>query len=268
MEVSLAGSPRSSEEGDEIYGIHPVLECLKSGARSVEKIYIQKTASSRSISEIVHLCRQKGIPVRFEPGAFFERQTNGASHQGVLAVCSAQKYKDIEDVFASLSACPTLVVLDSIEDPMNLGAIIRTCAASGVEGVILPKDHSTGLTSTVAKTAAGALDHVQVVRVSNLVNAMKELKEKGIWIVGVETGQKMLYYEQDYRMPLALVLGNEGKGIRRLVRETCDFLVSIPTPGKIHSLNVSVSAGVILYEVLRQRSEWKNPPSKNQLPDR
>ena len=126
------------------------------------------------------------------------------------------------------------------------------------KAVILPKDHSTGLTSTVAKTAAGALDHIHVVRVNNLVTAMKELKEKGIWIVGVETGQKMLYDEQDYRMPLALVFGNEGKGIRRLVRETCDFLVSIPTPGKIHSLNVSVSAGVVLYEVLRQRSEKKS----------
>ena len=257
------GGPRSSEEGDEIYGIHPVLECLKSGTRSVEKIYIQKTASSRIVSEIVHLCRQKGIPVRFEPGAYFERQTNGASHQGVLAVCSAQKYKDIEDIFESLSACPTLVVLDSIEDPRNLGAIIRTCAASGVEGVILPKDHSTGLTSTVAKTAAGALDHVQVVRVSNLVAAMKEIKEKGIWIVGVESEQKKQYDELDYQMPLALVFGNEGKGIRRLVRETCDFLVSIPTPGKIHSLNVSVAAGVVLYEVLRQRSGRRNSPSKD-----
>ena len=259
----MVGGPRSSEEGDEIYGIHPVLECLKSGARNVEKIYIQKTASSRIVSEIVHLCRQKGIPVRFEPGAYFERQTNGASHQGVLAVCSAQKYKDIEDIFESLSACPTLVVLDSIEDPRNLGAIIRTCAASGVEGVILPKDHSTGLTSTVAKTAAGALDHVQVVRVSNLVAAMKEIKEKGIWIVGVESEQKKQYDELDYQMPLALVFGNEGKGIRRLVRETCDFLVSIPTPGKIHSLNVSVAAGVVLYEVLRQRSGRRNSPSKN-----
>ena len=259
----MVGGPRSSEEGDEIYGIHPVLECLKSGARSVEKIYIQKTASSRIVSEIVHLCRQKGIPVRFEPGAYFERQTNGASHQGVLAVCSAQKYKDIEDIFESLSACPTLVVLDSIEDPRNLGAIIRTCAASGVEGVILPKDHSTGLTSTVAKTAAGALDHVQVVRVSNLVAAMKEIKEKGIWIVGVESEQKKQYDELDYQMPLALVFGNEGKGIRRLVRETCDFLVSIPTPGKIHSLNVSVAAGVVLYEVLRQRSGRRNSPSKD-----
>jgi 23S rRNA (guanosine2251-2'-O)-methyltransferase len=260
----VAGGTRSSEEGDEIYGIHSVMECLKSGARSVEKIYIQKTASGRSISEIVNLCRQKGIPVRFEPGAFFDRQTQGASHQGVLAVCSAQKYKEIEDIFASLSACPTLVILDSIEDPRNLGAIIRTCAASGVEGVILPKDHSTGLTSTVAKTAAGALDHIPIVRVNNLVTAMKELKEKGIWIVGVETGQKKLYDEQDYRMPLALVFGNEGKGIRRLVRETCDFLVSIPTPGKIHSLNVSVSSGVVLYEVLRQRSERKGSETKIQ----
>jgi 23S rRNA (guanosine2251-2'-O)-methyltransferase len=246
---------RSPGEVDELYGIHSVLECLKSEARNIEEIYIQRTSSSRSLTEIVRLCRQKGIPLRYEPGTFFDRRTQGASHQGVLAICSAQKYKELEDILANLSACPTLVVLDSIEDPRNLGAIIRCCAACGVEGVILPKDHSTGLNSTVAKTAAGALDHMNVARVTNLVTVMKELKEKGIWIVGVETGQEKQYTELDYRMPLAIVLGNEGKGIRRLVRETCDFLVSIPTPGKIHSLNVSVAAGVVLYEVLRQRTE-------------
>ena len=260
----MSGGPRTSEEGNEIYGIHSVMECLKSGARNVEKIYIQRTAASRILSEIIHLSRQKGVPIRFEPSAFFDRRTGGASHQGVLAVCSAQKYKDFEDILEKISACPTLVILDSIEDPRNLGAIIRTCAASGVEGVILPKDHATGLTSTVAKTAAGALDYIHVVRVSNLVTVMKELKEKGIWIVGVETGEKKQYDELDYRMPLALVFGNEGKGLRRLVRETCDFLVSIPTPGKIHSLNVSVAAGVILYEVLRQRSVRKGTETQIQ----
>ena len=260
----MAYDRRSSEEGDELYGIHSVMECLMAGSRNVEKIYIQKTSSSRSLSEIVHLGRKKGIPIRLEPVAFFDRRTNGANHQGVLAICSTQKYRELEDILSNLSSCPVLVILDSIEDPRNLGAIIRSCAACGVEGVILPKDHSSGLTSAVAKTAAGALDHIIVVRVNNLVAVMKELKGKGIWIVGVETGQEKHYNELDYRMPLAIVFGNEGKGIRRLVRETCDFLVSIPTPGKIHSLNVSVAAGVVLYEVLRQRSVRKGSEPKIQ----
>ncbi|MFN8007045.1 MAG: 23S rRNA (guanosine(2251)-2'-O)-methyltransferase RlmB [Terriglobia bacterium] len=257
------GPPYSPEhnnkDSDELYGVHTVLECLKSGTRTIEKIYIQKTASGRGQAEILRLCREKGIPFRLEPSVFFERRTHGASHQGVLAVCSAQKYTDIEDILPTLSASPTVVILDSIEDPRNLGAILRTCAASGVDGVIVPKDHSSGLTSTVAKTSAGALDYIPVVRVANLVNAMKVLKEKGVWIVGIETGQPKHYAEMDYRMPLALVFGNEGKGMRRLVRENCDFLASIPTPGKIHSLNVSVAAGIVLYEVLRQRSGLKNP---------
>ena len=236
-----------------VFGIHPVLECLKAKARPIERILVVQGTSNRSLQEIIDLARQRGVPVRFEPKAGLDRQSGGGTHQGVLAICESSATLDLEDLLDGLSALPLLVALDSIEDPRNLGAILRTCAASGVEGVLLPKDHSAGLSETVAKTAAGALDHLKIAQVTNLVNALKKLKEKGVWIAGVETGQAKPYYELDCAMPLALVVGNEDSGLRRLVRETCDFLVSIPTPGSIHSLNVSVAAGIVLFEALRQR---------------
>ena len=237
-----------------VFGIHPVLECLKAKARPIERILVVQGTSNRSLQEIIDLARQRSVPVRFEPKAGLDRQSGGGTHQGVLAICESSATLDLEDLLDGLSALPLLVALDSIEDPRNLGAILRTCAASGVEGVLLPKDHSAGLSETVAKTAAGALDHLKIAKVTNLVNALKKLKEKGIWIAGVETGQTKPYHELDCTMPLALVVGNEDSGLRRLVRETCDFLVSIPTPGPIHSLNVSVAAGIVLFEALRQRS--------------
>jgi 23S rRNA (guanosine2251-2'-O)-methyltransferase len=236
-----------------VFGIHPVLECLKAKARPIERILVVQGASNRSLQQIINLAREQGVPVRFEPKAGLDRQSGGGTHQGVLAVCASSATLDLEDLIDSLSALPLLVALDSIEDPRNLGAILRTCAASGVEGVLLPKDHSAGLSETVAKTAAGALDHLKIARVTNLVNALKTLKEKGVWIAGVETSQTKSYHELDCKMPLTFVVGNEDSGLRRLVRETCDFLVSIPTPGPIHSLNVSVAAGIVLFEALRQR---------------
>jgi 23S rRNA (guanosine2251-2'-O)-methyltransferase len=236
-----------------IFGIHPVLECLKAKVRPIERILVVQGASNRSLQEIIDLAREQRVPVRFEPKAGLDRQSGRGTHQGVLAVCASSATLDLEDLLGGLSASPLLVALDSIEDPRNLGAILRTCAASGVEGVLLTKDHSAGLSETVAKTAAGALDHLKIARVTNLVNALKTLKGKGVWIAGVETGQTKPYYELDCTMPLALVVGNEDSGLRRLVRETCDLLVSIPTPGSIHSLNVSVAAGIVLFEALRQR---------------
>jgi len=237
-----------------IFGIHPVLECLKAKSRPIERLVVAQGASSRSLQGLFDLARQHGVPVRFEPKAGLDRQSGGGTHQGVLAFCASSTTLDLEDLLAALSSRPLLVALDSIEDPRNLGAILRTCAASGVEGVVLPKDHSAGLSETVAKTAAGALDHLKIARVTNLVSALNTMKEKGIWIAGVETDQTKRYDELDCTMPLAFVVGNEDSGLRRLVRETCDFLVSIPTPGPIDSLNVSVAAGIVLFEALRQRS--------------
>jgi 23S rRNA (guanosine2251-2'-O)-methyltransferase len=240
-----------------IFGIHPVLECLKARSRSIERIVVAQGASNRNLQQIIDLARQHGVQVRFEPRAALDRQSAGGTHQGVLAICASSATLALEDLLESLSPSPLLVALDSIEDPRNLGAILRTCAASGVEGVLLPKDHSAGLSETVAKTAAGALDHVRIARVTNLVSALKMLKEKGIWIAGVETGQTKTCYELECTLPLAIVVGNEDTGLRRLVGETCDFLVSIPTPGPIHSLNVSVATGIVLFEALRQRHRLK-----------
>lgn len=239
---------------DTIFGIHPVLECLKARTRPVERLLVARGTSSRSLQEIIDLARRSHVPVKFEPRVALDQKSGGGTHQGVLAVCAARASIDLEDVLASLGPQPLLVILDSIEDPRNLGAILRTCAACGVDGVILPKDHAAGLSSTVAKTAAGALDLLRIAKVSNLVSAMKQMKEKGIWIAGVETGQAKHYYALDHNMPLAFAFGNEDSGLRRLVRETCDFLISIPTPGTIQSLNVSVAAGIVLFEAVRQRS--------------
>lgn len=242
---------------DVLFGIHTVLECLKARARPVERLFVAHGASNRGVQEIIDLARRGHIPVKFEPRTALDQKSGGATHQGVLAVCAARPSIDLEDVLASLGPQPLLAVLDSIEDPRNLGAVLRTCCACGVDGVIVPKDHAAGLSSTVAKTAAGALDLLKIARVTNLVAAMKQIKEKGIWIAGVETGETQQYYNLDFKMPLALVFGNEDSGLRRLVRETCDFLVSIPTPGPIHSLNVSVAAGIVLFEAVRQRGGGK-----------
>ena len=238
---------------DEVFGIHAVHECLKAKARQIDRICVAQGTSNRQIQEIIELARRSGISIKFEPRAFLDKRSDGGVHQGVVALCSTYQPLELEEILGDLTTEPFLVVLDSIEDPRNLGAILRCCAATGVDGVILPKDHSAGLSSTVSRTAAGALEHLRISRVTNLVRAFGALKERGVWIVGVETGQSKAYDELDYKMPLAIVLGNEGTGLRRLVRENCDFLVSIPTPGKVHSLNVSVAAGVVMYEVLRQR---------------
>jgi 23S rRNA (guanosine2251-2'-O)-methyltransferase len=239
---------------DVIFGIHPVLECLKAKSRQVERIVVAQGVSSRRVREIIDLGRCQGISIKFEPRSSLDHKSEGGIHQGVLAVCAVRASLDLADVLEDLSPSPLITVLDSIEDPRNLGAILRTCAAVGVEAVVIPKDHAAGLSATVAKTAAGALDHLKIAKVTNLVSALKQMKESGLWIVGVETVQSTTYHQLNYDTPLALVFGNEDSGLRRLVRETCDFLVSIPTPGAIHSLNVSVAAGIVLFEVLRQRT--------------
>lgn len=239
---------------DVIFGIHPILECLRAGSRPIERIVIVQGLSSRGIQQIIDLSRSRKIPVRFEPRSIVDHASEGGAHQGVVAFCAARPAVDLEEILTRLGESPLLAVLDSIEDPRNLGAILRTCAVAGVEAVVIPKDHAAGLSAVVAKTAAGALERVRVARVTNLVAALKRIKEKHIWVVGVETRQARLYHELNYAMPVAFVFGNEDTGLRRLVRETCDFLVSIPAAGPIHSLNVSVAAGIVLFEALRQRA--------------
>jgi len=242
---------------DVIFGVHPVLECLKARSRAIERIVVAQGTSSRNVQEIIDLGRRLGISVRFEPRSSLDHKSEGGTHQGVLAFCAARASVSLEDVLENLGPLPLIAVLDSIEDPRNLGAILRTCAAASVEAVVIPKDHAAGLSATVAKTAAGALDHLKIAKVTNVASALKQMKSVGLWIVGVETSQAKTYHDLNYDTPLGLVFGNENSGLRRLVRETCDFLVSIPTPGTIHSLNVSVAAGIVLFEVLRQRRTAK-----------
>jgi 23S rRNA (guanosine2251-2'-O)-methyltransferase len=238
---------------DILYGTHSVLECLKSGSRPIERLHFLQGFASRPLQELIELAKEKKIPFKFEPRAVLDRKCNGMVHQGVVAICASQTFVDIEDLLENPGSKKLLVILDSIEDPRNFGAILRSCAAFGVDGVIVPKDHAAGLSATVAKTAEGGLEHLKIARVTNLTRGIEQLKEAGIWVLGVESGQEQDIEQIDLKVPLALVLGNEGKGIRRLVREHCDFLASIPAAGPIHSLNVSVAAGIALYEVVRQR---------------
>jgi len=243
---------------DLIYGVHSTYECLKSGSRPVERIYCSQGASSRHLQEILDLARARGIPVKFEPREILDRKTGYAAHQGVVAVCGVQPYVALEDLLVGLSTLPLLVFLDSIVDPRNLGAILRTCAVYGVDGVVIPKDNAAGLSPTVSKAAEGALAHLHIARVTNLVRAIQYAQERGIWMVGIESDQPKSCVEVEYSVPIGLVFGNEGTGLRRLVRENCDILASIPTLGPLHSLNVSVAAGIVLFEVARSRGQGSN----------
>jgi len=247
---------------DLIYGVHPVLECLRSNSRQIERIYLARGATNQNVRDIIKLARESGLSIKFEPRTILDKKSGKASHQGVVAVCAVRNYVSLDEILDNLSPKPVLAILDSVEDPRNLGAILRSCAAYGVEGIILPKDRAAGLSAVVSKTAQGGLEYLKIAKVTNLVRAIQELKDKGIWVVGVEAGQKKFCHEVDYDVPTALVLGNEESGLRRLTRERCDILVSIPTAGAIQSLNVSVAAGIVMYEVIRQRKAEKNLGAK------
>jgi len=224
-----------------VYGIHSVAERIKTNPGLIERIYVARGASNRHLQETIDLARKSGLSLKFESRSVLDHQTNNASHQGVVAVCTTREYVDFEEILRDLGPETTLVVLDCIEDPRNLGAILRSCAAFSVGGVILPKDHSVGISSVVSKTAEGALEHLKIARVTNLSQAIQVLKEKGVWVVGIESGQERRCDEYDYS------------------RENCDVLLSIPTSGAIRSLNVSVAVGIALYECTRRRFGSKAP---------
>jgi 23S rRNA (guanosine2251-2'-O)-methyltransferase len=247
-------------ESQRLYGVAPVLEALRAGHRSVEQIVLAEGAHLHRLRELMELARQANVPVRRAPRAEFARAVGaGANHQGVIAVVAAARYADAEELLDALSARvgtpepPLAVVLDGVEDPRNLGAILRTVECAGAHAVFIPERRAAGLTDTVAKAAAGALEHVAVARVGNLSRLIDELKRRGIWTVGTSGEAEMEYTEWDYTQATALVFGGEGAGLHRLVRERSDVLVRIPLRGHTESLNVSVAAGVVLYEALRQR---------------
>lgn len=245
-----------SDKTDKLFGINPVTEALRAG-RSVQRLLIvEQRKSDRDIQEIIRLAKGRGIEVRMTTRDALNREAPNALHQGVLAIAAAREYVTLDDILripAQKGQVPLFLILDGVEDPRNLGAILRTAEVAGVHGVIIPERRAAGLTETVAKAAAGALEYVPVVKVVNIVNTLEDLKKAGVWITGAEAGGDIVYWDADFVRPTAIVLGGEGKGVRRLVREHCDYLVSLPLMGRINSLNVSVAAGALLYEALRQR---------------
>ena len=238
-----------------IYGVLPVLEALRAGARRIDRIVIAHGVRDARLREVIEAARRAQVPVRREPRVALDRLTNHANHQGVLAVTSASSYSDADDLVSRISPDTLFILLDGVEDPHNLGAIIRTAECGGASAVIVPERRAVHLTDSVAKTSAGAVEHLPVARVTNLAAFIGDLKKHNVWVVGVESSGQMPYTEFNYSGATALVFGGEGGGLHRLVRERCDAVVSIPMRGRVTSLNVSVAVGVVLFEALRQRGE-------------
>ncbi|MEO7538798.1 MAG: 23S rRNA (guanosine(2251)-2'-O)-methyltransferase RlmB [Pyrinomonadaceae bacterium] len=239
-----------------LYGVLPVLEALRAEKRRIDKVLIADGARESRLSEIIDLCRARSIPCdRVPREAFAKHLDTGANHQGVLAFTAAAGYSDISEIINAPGQTPLVVVLDGVEDPRNLGAILRVADCAGVDGVVIPERRAVGLTDTVAKSSAGAVEFVKVAKTVNLNRYIEQLKSRDIWVVGTAADAKMEHYDWDWTRPSALVLGGEGGGLHRLVAENCDVLVKRPMYGKIDSLNVSVAAGVILFEARRQRSK-------------
>lgn len=241
---------------DIIAGRNPVLEALRAG-RTINKIMIAHGSKTTGIQEIIELAKEKRVPIQKVERKHLDKITAGAIHQGVVATAAAKEYADLDELLNG-DTDPFLVLLDELHDPHNLGAIIRTADAAGVQGIIIPKRRSAQLTTTVAKASAGAVEHMPVARVTNLVQTIKKLQQQGIWVVGADMDGDTVHWDSKLDGPLALVIGGEGKGLGRLVKESCDALVRLPMVGRINSLNASVAAGILIYEVVRQRMQGKN----------
>jgi len=255
-----AHADNRTDDTHQIYGLIPVLEALRARNKKLEQITIVEGARHERLRELLELAKQARVVIHRAPRFALDRALPGVNHQGVIARTAAAAYRDAEELLDELSeqvgtTDPPLVLgLDAVEDPRNLGAILRTAECAGVGGVFIPERRAVGLTGTVAKAAAGALEHVAVARVTNLVQLIEQLKQRNIWVIGAAADATSDYTQWDWTVPSALFLGGEGSGLHRLVRERCDSLVRIPLLGQIESLNVSVAAGVILYEALRQRA--------------
>ncbi|HHY71833.1 MAG TPA: 23S rRNA (guanosine(2251)-2'-O)-methyltransferase RlmB [Bacillus bacterium] len=238
-----------------IIGKNPVLEALRA-ERDINKIWIAEGAGRGQMQQVIQLAKQAGVIVQYVPKQKLDQTVSG-NHQGVAASVAAYQYAELDDLFSAAAARnedPFFLILDEIEDPHNLGSILRTADAAGVHGVIIPKRRAVGLTAAVAKASTGAIEHVPVARVTNLARTMEELKEKGVWIVGTDAKGTQDFRQMDGKMPVAIVIGSEGKGIGRLIGEKCDFLVRLPMVGKVTSLNASVAASLLMYEVYRKRN--------------
>ena len=244
---------------DVLVGRNAVTEALKSG-RGINKLWIASGDREGSVAEIAALAKERGIVVQYVERAKIEALAGGHRHQGVLAYVAPVPYAELEDILKAAEAkgeAPFLVLLDELEDPHNLGALLRTADATGVHGILIPKRRSVSLNATVAKTSAGAVEYVPVARIGNIAQTLKKLKEKGFWVAGADTDGEKAYYEADLTGPLVLVVGSEGKGMSRLTKEACDFIVRMPMVGRINSLNASVAGSILMYESMRQRLQKK-----------
>ncbi|HEY6191051.1 MAG TPA: 23S rRNA (guanosine(2251)-2'-O)-methyltransferase RlmB [Bacteroidota bacterium] len=238
-----------------IAGRNPVIEALKAGT-IIEKIVILAGVKGEAIEKIKAMAKRDRVPCMEVGKQKFRELVSDTTTQGVVAVVGTKEYVEVDDILKAASGRnepPFVLLLDEIEDPQNLGALIRTAECAGVHGVIIPKHHSAEVNTTVAKTSAGASEHLPVAKVVNVANTIDELKEKGVWVVGTDSEAPKIYTEVDYSGPIAIVIGNEGRGIRHLVKEKCDFLVKIPVYGKIESLNASVAGALVMYEAVRKR---------------
>ena len=252
-----AKKERKPRPEDVVVGRNAVREALKSG-RGIHKLLLAEGHHGESLQAIGEEARERGIRVEFVPRSRIEALAVGYRHQGVLAYVAPVPYADLEDLLAAASAKdtpPLLLLLDGIEDPHNFGALLRTADAVGADGVLIPQRRSCPLSATVAKTSAGAVEYVPVAQVGNVAQTIHRLKEAGFWVAGADMDGRQAHYEADFTGALTLVIGGEGKGLSRLTKENCDFLVRLPMEGHLHSLNASVAGAVLLYEVLRQRHE-------------
>lgn len=245
------------EDQEWIGGKHSLLEALNAG-RTINKIWVAEGAQKHLTQPILAEAKNRGIVVQFVDKRKLDQMVPGVQHQGVVAQVAPYAYAEVDDLLAAAGErgeAPFLLILDEIEDPHNLGSILRTAECTGVHGVIIPKRRSAAVTATVSKTSAGAVEYVPVARVTNLVQTMEQLKQAGIWIVGTDVNAKEDMYQGGGVLngPVAVVIGNENKGMGRLVRETCDVLLKLSMNGRLNSLNASVAAGVMMYEVLRRR---------------
>ena len=250
--MAPAGGNASSQEI--LYGLHAVREALKAGGRPLQRVLVLRT--DKQFTDLVQLARSRRVPLHIQPLASLDRLVPNGKHQGVVAFAAAKAYQTQEEILgraAERREPPLLVILDGVEDPHNLGAVLRTAEGAGAHGVFIPERRAAGLTSVVAKASAGAIDHIPVSRVTNLSRLLESLKAAGVWIYGVTPSAEKVFTDVDYRGPVGFVLGAEGPGIRSGVVQHCDECVHIPLRGKVQSLNVSAAAAIVLYEAVRQR---------------
>lgn len=244
-----------NQEQEYIIGKNPIIEALKSH-REINKILIAEGSQRGQMQSVTQLAKESNVLVQFVPKKKLDQITDGSNHQGVLAYVAAYPYAEIDDLFKAAekkNELPFFILLDEIEDPHNLGSIMRTADAVGAHGIIIPKRRAVGLTATVAKASTGAIEYIPVVRVTNMARTIDELKDRGVWIAGTDAKGADDYRRLDASLPLGLVIGSEGKGMGRLIRDKCDFLIKLPMAGKVTSLNASVAAALLMYEVYRKR---------------